>query len=181
MQPIAVDVVESPMPPEELRSALQSTPPFAAARERPETVFAKLREQVAPDSQLDDLAVEAEAARDASPLRRDFNLIRAILLEAEEPGAHAFNFDEFDRRMVQNHLQLLIEGGFLTGSIMREGAGLSHVVADRLTWSGHDLLALMKNPSVWQKARTQLLDKGGRANLDLIVAWLKQQTSAAAS
>jgi hypothetical protein len=168
------------MPPEELRSALQSTPPFPA-QERPETVFAKLREQVSSDSQPDDLATELEAARDASPLRRDFNLIRAILLEAEEPGAHAFNFDEFDRRMVQNHLQLLIEGGFLTGSIMREGAGLSHVVADRLTWSGHDLLALMKNPSVWQKARTQLLDKGGRANLDLIVAWLKQQASAATS
>lgn len=168
------------MPPEDLRSALQSTPPFSSTRERPESAFANLRERAAPGlgSVIDDLAADAESASDASPWRRDFNLIRSILLEAEEPGAHAFNFDEFDRRMVQNHLQLLIEGGFLTGSIMREGTGLSHVVADRLTWSGHDLLALMKNPSSWQKARAQWLDKGGRANLDLLVSGLKTLSAA---
>ena len=110
---------------------------------------------------------------ESSPLRRDFNLVRAILIEAEQPGIRSFSFDGYDHGMVQSHLLLLIEAGFLHGSIMREGNGVTHALVDRLTWNGHDLLALMRDPTRWQKAQTSVLDPHGRAHLDALVAWLK--------
>jgi hypothetical protein len=181
MQPFQFRQVGDNMPPEELRSALQSESPFATtARERHAGLFSRQddRGKKGSSGAMDETEAIEDAVAETSPWRRDFNLIRAILLEAEEPGAHAFSYDEFDRRMVQNHLQLLIEGGYLSGSIMREASGLSHVVADRLTWAGHDLLALLKNPSVWQRARSAMLDKGGRAHLQTLTEWLKSQYAA---
>jgi hypothetical protein len=99
----------------------------------------------------------------ASTLRRDFNLVRLILLEAEQPGVHAFSFAGYERDMVQSHL----------GTIMRESGGSTHVLVDRLTWAGHDLLALVRDDKRWQKARADILDAHGRAHADVLVQWLK--------
>ena len=112
---------------------------------------------------------------ESSPLRRDFNLVRSILIEAEQPGTHAFSFDGYNQAMVQAHLILLIEAGFLHGTILREGNGGPHALVDRLTWIGHDLLALMRDTVRWQKAPTAVVDPHGRAHLDVLVAWLKSQ------
>lgn len=112
---------------------------------------------------------------ESSPLRRDFNLVRFILMEAEQPGTHAFSFNGYNQAMVQAHLILLIEAGYLHGSILREGNGATHALVDRLTWAGHDLLALMRNTVRWQEASTAVLDPHGRAHLDVLVAWLKSQ------
>ncbi|HTO04919.1 MAG TPA: DUF2513 domain-containing protein, partial [Opitutus sp.] len=70
-------------------------------------------------------------------------------------------------------LILLVEAGFLHGTIMREGTGTTHVLVDRLTWNGHDLLALVRDPTRWQKAQTDVLDPHGRAHLDMLVTSLK--------
>ena len=112
---------------------------------------------------------------ESSPLRRDFNLVRSILMEAEQPGTRAYSFDGYNAAMVQAHLILLIEAGFLHGSILREGNGATHALVDRLTWTGHDLLALVRDAVRWQKASTTVMDPHGRAHLDVLVAWLKSQ------
>lgn len=112
---------------------------------------------------------------ESSSLRRDFNLVRLILMEAEQPDTHAFSFDGYNQAMVQAHLILLIEAGFLHGSILREGNGETHALVNRLTWTGHDLLALMRNTVRWREASTAVLDSHGRGHLDVLVAWLKSQ------
>jgi hypothetical protein len=109
----------------------------------------------------------------ASTLRRDFNLVRLILLEAEQSGVHAFSFAGYERDMVQSHLGLLVDVGLLRGTIMRESGGSTHVLVDRLTWAGHDLLALVRDDKRWQKARADILDAHGRAHADVLVQWLK--------
>ncbi len=113
-----------------------------------------------------------------APLRRDFNLVRAILLEAEQPGVHPFMYPNYDRMMVQTHLMLLIEAGFAHGTVVRNGNGVTTANIERLTWSGHDLLALMKTAPLWERARTMILDAHGCAHTDLLIGWLKSQKTA---
>ena len=117
-------------------------------------------------------------ALQSSAWRRDFNLIREILLTAEQPGPHAFSYPEFGAEMVQNHLVLLVEAGLLRGTMLREGGGTTRALIERLTWAGHDLLALVRNSGDWQKARTKLLDPHGRADSDVLTEWLRAQVSA---
>jgi hypothetical protein len=122
-------------------------------------------------SVIDAIAGQMQAAAS----RRDFNLIRAILLQAEQTGPHTFDIPGYERAMVESHLLLLIEVGLVQGSIMRDGTGpATHVLVDRLTWSGHDLVALLRDNARWEETRTAVLDAHGRAHFDVLVAWLKR-------
>jgi hypothetical protein len=109
----------------------------------------------------------------ASASRRDFNLIRAILLEAEQAGPHTFTFPEYERAMIENHLMLVIEAGLVQGTIMREGTGSTHVLVNRLTWAGHDFVALLRDNARWQDVRIAALDAHGRAHFDVLVRILQ--------
>jgi len=112
----------------------------------------------------------------ASASRRDFNLIRLILLEAEQAGSHTFSFKDYEPAMVQSHLIMLIEAGLVHGSVMREGADTTQVLVNRLTWSGHDLVALLRDNARWEEARNAALDAHGRAHFDALVESLKRPT-----
>lgn len=133
--------------------------------------YSRMTEKSSADSS------ELAATNAATPLRRDFNLIRLILIEAEQPGGHPFRYDQFDRRMVQNHLMLLVEGGLLEGTVIREGNGLIRVDVERLTWAGHDLLAQIRDDAVWQSAQGIAVDPNGRAHLATLSRWLSSQVS----
>ena len=142
-------------------SARASSSPSAALR-------SSINESAAVREMLDEVMEPA-------PFRRDFNLIRAVLLEAEQPGIHPFTYPTYDRTMVQSHLVLLIEAGFAHGTIVRNANGLTTASIDRLTWFGHDLVALLKDAALWQQARNTILDSHGCAHTDLLIEWLKTQ------
>lgn len=124
-------------------------------------------------SMIEDLS----AALPASPRRRDFNLVREILLTAEQPGPPLFSYPEFGPDLVQHHLVLMMEAGLLHGTTLREGGGTTRVLVERLSWSGHDLLALVRNSADWQKARAKILDANGRADFPVLTSWLRSQAT----
>jgi hypothetical protein len=169
------------MPLESLRTELASmfSPNAVPAREVPasragysDAPYNRISEKPS----MDPSSVAATNA--ATLLRRDFNLIRLILIEAEQPGGHPFRYDQYDRRMVQNHLMLLVEAGLLDGSVIREGNGLIRVDVERLTWAGHDLLAQIRDDALWQKAQAcGVLDANGRSHLATLSRWLSSQIS----
>ena len=111
----------------------------------------------------------------ATPLRRDFNLIRLILIEVEQPGRHLFRYKNFEGRMIQNHLVMLIRAGFLEGNMTNDGNGIRHAEVEGLTWNGHDLLAQIRSRPLWERAQSSILDGDGRAHLSTLTRWLSDQ------
>lgn len=113
-------------------------------------------------------------------MKRDIELLRRILREVEgfEPGTSGYVVtfpDEYPDSLVNEHIELLIEAGLLSGRVLRGSAGLSAVHVTRLTWLGHDFLDASRNEGLWAKAKKMLADKGGGLAFDLLLAWLKKE------
>ena len=105
--------------------------------------------------------------------RRDFRLIRTLLLRLERDGPQVPTLSDYSNAQVHDHLVMLIDAGYLAGSVLREGNGSIFALVERITWSGHDLIALFRNDEKWQSATTALLDADGRASTDVLLKGLK--------
>jgi hypothetical protein len=91
-------------------------------------------------------------------VKREMHLLRDILLGVE---AASGPFDLTDARFeahdftdLANHAELLIEAGLLKGEVVTsDSLGVPvYVRIIRLTWEGHDFVALARDDRTWQEA-----------------------------
>ena len=105
-------------------------------------------------------------------MKRDFNLIRQILLDVEKaPVGRAISeliYESHEEAVVSEHIKLLIDASFLEGTIdigtEHHNEGTQQIILwyeiYRLTWEGHDFLDNAKNDAVWKKVMADAEDKG---------------------
>lgn len=113
-------------------------------------------------------------------MTRNMELIRAILLDVEKrkPAYGIWEAQPFfegkDAATVIEHLNLLINEGFLTGtaSYIPE-SDFSEVSDINLTWTGYEFLSLSRDDSVWKIAKDKILDTGIAFSLSLLMEYLK--------
>src|ERR1041384_7841363 len=103
-------------------------------------------------------------------MKRDFNLIRSILLKVEDlPSGESigeFHFEGIDPKVVAEHVELLIEAKLIEGATL--GPKRAAYSVRRLTWPGHDFLANAKNDTVWKKVLAQAERKGVSVSLTVL-------------
>jgi hypothetical protein len=107
--------------------------------------------------------------RKSLSMKLDMDLVRDLLLHVEndpqlngkhwirpdtveEIGAAGHSIDE-----VEYHLIMLIENGFIKGSMTMEGMP----AINRLTWAGHELLDDIRDPSIWSQTKERLKGLSG--------------------
>ena len=88
-------------------------------------------------------------------MKRDFQLIRKLLLEveAQSNGIDIVQITEiknYTNEQVQYHLALLDEAGLIMAHDVSSGGGLDFMPI-RLTWEGHEFLDNARNDTVWNK------------------------------
>ncbi|NUG23974.1 DUF2513 domain-containing protein [Acinetobacter lactucae] len=103
-------------------------------------------------------------------MKRDWDVIRAILIATEED-----RFDEYlekaeDDTLVLGNTTLLIEAGFITGKVLESLDGVDDVFVDDLTWQGHELLDVIRSKPVWEKIKATALEKGLELTFDVVKA-----------
>lgn len=113
-------------------------------------------------------------------MKRDFDLIRKILLYVEENQKDYVEIieqmDGYGNLTLMYHCQLLLDAGLLSGSIGRVNTGEGHFVCKDLTWAGQDYLANIKNDTVWNKVKQTALEKGIDLTLDIIATLAAKYT-----
>ena len=114
-------------------------------------------------------------------MRRDMELIRALLLKFEEMPLEAstvysidfgdamfaiegYNFDE-----IVYHLGLILEAGFTEP---QNNQGMTSFTYSGLTWRGHDFLDSVRDPKIWLDTKAVLKTAGG-FTLDLMMGAAK--------
>jgi len=105
-------------------------------------------------------------------MKRDWELIRGILLQAEAApaGTHlqvleAEN-DKTTLAEVLEHIQLLVDANLLEATVVPGGGpGQGGFIIHRVTWQGHDFLNEAKNDAVWKKVMNQVKEKGGSVSM----------------
>jgi|694.fasta_scaffold73953_3 hypothetical protein len=106
-------------------------------------------------------------------MKRNWDTIREILLKTEEltPGCtlRLSDFDEVRAHEIAYHVKLLDESGLIKVSILEFAGDVGiHFDLDRLTWSGHEFLDVIRNDSMWNKTKEMITNKGGAMTFELV-------------
>jgi hypothetical protein len=109
-------------------------------------------------------------------MKRDMDLIRRILLAAEE-GAYRqlsskdFVDDNTTEPTVAYHLQLMAEAGLIEASIAKtDQAGPVHGYITCIRWAGHDFLDAVRGEDIWRKTKDTVRKSGGSFTFDVLKA-----------
>jgi hypothetical protein len=104
-------------------------------------------------------------------LKRDWDLIRKILLAAEDmPAGGHLNANDFnwpDNGVLVEHVQLLVDERYIEAAV-RAARPNGVFVIRRLLWDGHDLLAKMRSEGWWNQMKALAAKKGVELTFDVI-------------
>ena len=113
-------------------------------------------------------------------MKRDFDVIRAIMLLVEEnESAEPVQFPELMEKIPGYGVQFMgyqIDQAAKAGLIEGETIGypVQAAVITGLTPTGHDFLDAARSDSVWKKGKEKLLEVGGSTSLEIFKALLLQ-------
>lgn len=112
-------------------------------------------------------------------MKRDMDLVRKILLqiEATEAGGKVeLDVPGHEDGEIGLHVELMIEHGLVEGTTISSSDGPAHRIlayhVEKMTWEGHDFLAVARNDTIWEKAKKKCLDATGGLALDVLKACL---------
>lgn len=103
-------------------------------------------------------------------MKRDWEIIRQVLIAIEED-----RFDEYldnveNQKIVIGNTVLLINAGFVYGSMITNLDKDEDVHIKGLAWQGHELLDTIRSRPVWEKIKSTALDKGLELTFDVVKA-----------
>jgi hypothetical protein len=103
-------------------------------------------------------------------MKRDMNLIRAVLIEAEElpddDAMHDIFVEGFSDTEISNHVRLCDEAGFLDAEDLTMMDGVCCWKPKRLTYEGHEFLDGIRSDTVWEKAKALTLKSTGTLTIE---------------
>jgi hypothetical protein len=101
-------------------------------------------------------------------MKRDMDLIRAILLEVEKsPSLEGcrIQIPGYSREELYYNAQLAHEGGLIQARFL-PGSADFHVL--RLTYEGHEFLDAARNDTLWNKAKEIVIKNTGTLTLEAL-------------
>ena len=108
-------------------------------------------------------------------MKRDMDLIRALLLEIESwpPGARVpstrIAIEPYTEEQIRYHADLLHEAGLIGGVIaVHRATGERPAIVGRLTWNGHEFVDATRSDAVWAAVKARSTMVGGSLNMDLL-------------
>lgn len=110
-------------------------------------------------------------------MTRDDDLIRALMLALEQANSYVNDnlvVEGYTRDQVAYHLGLIVRAGYAEGPQPRYSSSGSDptiplaIVVNRLSPTGHDFIASLRDDTVWAKVKERLAKVGGTASLDII-------------
>ncbi len=109
-------------------------------------------------------------------MKRNMDLIRLLLMRSEDDKDAATACEKFKVEERSYHVQLLIDAGLVEGFVRRNPRGaFTGAVVSRLTWAGHDFLQSVRDDTIWNKAKEQVLKPGASWTFDILKEWAKYE------
>ncbi|HHQ4884446.1 DUF2513 domain-containing protein [Aeromonas veronii] len=116
-------------------------------------------------------------------MKRDWDIIRELLIQIEslENPDEGLSLDGFDcpdektAAVISYHMDLLIQRGFVKGSLLSTTFGSSvdsptDFLVHSLTWSGHEFLDAIRSDTIWNKTKEILASKSVDLSFEAIKA-----------
>ena len=110
-------------------------------------------------------------------MKRDMDLIRRIALALEElpSGESLKKLEGVDSETFALHATWMQEAGLIKATIQEFFGGNSFVDITRLTWAGCDFASSVRDDTLWNKAKANVLKPGMSFTFDVLKSWLKTE------
>ena len=107
-------------------------------------------------------------------MKRDMDLIRAILLERE--GETCQDMSAWSEALKAYHVALILDAKLAEGATFpdEEGVPVSGVLT-RLTWQGHEFLDVMRDDTIWRSVREKVLMPTASWTFGLLIEYAKSE------
>lgn len=110
-------------------------------------------------------------------MKRDMNLIRQILLWADEQQNGMFggnpSINGYTEEQIGYHVYLMGQAGLVRcADCTSIGMPSPYAMIIELTWSGHDFVDAIKDDSLWKKATTTVIKDGASFSFELVKEWM---------
>ena len=110
-------------------------------------------------------------------MRRDWSIIRAILLALEQApspntAVNAKGLPPHDEQEVAYNMRLLADGGYIKAAISESHSGNGRInvaLARSLTNQGHELLDTIRNDTVWGRTVEKVKASGLDMTIDVVM------------
>ncbi|MEP1152382.1 MAG: DUF2513 domain-containing protein [Balneola sp.] len=113
-------------------------------------------------------------------MKRDFELIKKILLKTEENPSPSnwieLTIDGSSDKEIYYHVKLLREAGLLNAVDLTTSNGFCWLPRS-LTWEGHNFLDNARNDTVWKKSLKLVKEKGGSVSFNVFQNLLQNQAT----
>ena len=100
-------------------------------------------------------------------MKRDMDLIRALLLKVEEAPYGALWSGEmpgYTHQQVLYHVELANDAGLIEASLLNPDGFLVR----RLTYAGHEFLDAARSDKIWNKAKETVMNNAGTLTLEAL-------------
>lgn len=110
----------------------------------------------------------------ALKMKRDYELIRKILLKVEENNGKVLEYKTDKSPQEAYHCDIMIQAGLLDGKLLRKGLNTPSWILNRtvqvydLTWEGHNFLDSIREETVWKKIKKEIGDKSGQVSFEIL-------------
>jgi hypothetical protein len=116
-------------------------------------------------------------------MKRDFDLVRSILLQVEAAPSGApimqLSADEsIDLATMLEHIEIIAQEGLIEAEVFSGPDGFFSI--QKLTWKGHDFLANARNDTAWKHVMGQVKEKGLALTISVISGLLSKEALKAA-
>lgn len=113
-------------------------------------------------------------------MKRDPELLRDILLAAEQnPAGQKLSLGSLKKlrsniHELAEHVQLVIDSGFIDGVVHMHKPPVSpNIVIRRLTAKGHDFLQAVRDDTVWQKVKKNVMRPAASWTISMALEYAK--------
>ncbi len=110
------------------------------------------------------------------PFARNMDLVRDILIWIERGAPREEQPSADNELRFNHHVKIMRDAGFIDASTMDDGytdTGLAvpvRVDVHGITWQGYELLAAIRNDTIWNAVKSKMLEHGLPMVLDLVVS-----------
>ena len=106
-------------------------------------------------------------------MKRDMDLVRKLVLLAEDcPSGQVpnnSNIESYTIEQIQYHNYLLVDSGLAKGiDVTSNCDDLPQWLVLHLTSAGHDFADAARNDSIWNKAKSLVVEKAGAVSIEVM-------------
>lgn len=107
-------------------------------------------------------------------MKRDMDVVRKMLFAVRDAPTVVNGVEGVSKEDFAYHAQLLDEAGLVCAAIQGNGKRIaSDAVIFRLTWAGEDFAASIKDDTIWNKAKTNVLKPSASWTFGVLLKYLE--------